>query len=508
MRRQVFRRALALSAICALALGGCARNERNAMDAPSVDLPEPSIGAPEQILGESGLNARREVTLHCATGGSLELTTVTRAIRSAPGEAMIWAILDELLSLSPAIGAPAIGQAQLLDVEWCAETVTLRLSLDAAANRSEQDYLLLCASIANTLLELDGVEAVNILSGERNSAVCDLPLGAFTEPVRGVTAAYAQLQAERERFPGGGISAIRRSALLYFPDRGGRYLLPEARALEFDSDDYAAALLAALQAGPQLRERCFSAAPANLELSSAAPEIRITPEGERVLELSLTPMLTNYLALAGVEPWQFYGSLTLSLTSFMPELDAVRATIDGAAVTECALPDGMRAFEDGLMRRGDFAPLAGGCAELCYLREDGTLAQIECALPQSAAHSPLRLLDAMRTPPESNLRSVFPDGTGSQDFLGVRVEDRTATVNLSGNLYSLCQSLDASGERALVYGAINSLAALDGIGAVRFLVEGAQIESLSQRIYLRTALLPDPGLVREPSPSPAPSAAP
>ena len=42
---------------------------------------------------------------------------------------------------------------------------------------------------------------------------------------------------------------------------------------------------------------------------------------------------------------------------------------------------------------------------------------------------------------------------------------------------------------------INSLTDLEDIHAVRFLVEGKSIDSLVGSIYLRTALLPDPGLV-------------
>ena len=95
------------------------------------------------------------------------------------------------------------------------------------------------------------------------------------------------------------------------------------------------------------------------------------------------------------------------------------------------------------------------------------------------------------------LQSVFPDGLAQEDILGVIIENRTATVNLSGNFYARCQGLSPQQERLLVYAMVNTLSELDHIGAVSFLVEGEQVDSLAQNIYLKTALMPDPGLVQE-----------
>ena len=163
------------------------------------------------------------------------------------------------------------------------------------------------------------------------------------------------------------------------------------------------------------------------------------------------------------------------------------------------MPDGRRVqFEDGLMRREDYAFLIGSCAQLYFAREDGTLAAVECAVAQSAsasAGSILRAMIAVDDPGIEGLTSVFPEGILPEDILGVRVENRTAIVNLSGKFYARCQSLSAAEERALIYGMINALAELSSVGAVSFLVEGQQVDSLAQDIYLKSALMPDPGLV-------------
>ena len=75
------------------------------------------------------------------------------------------------------------------------------------------------------------------------------------------------------------------------------------------------------------------------------------------------------------------------------------------------------------------------------------------------------------------------------------VSDRIANINLSANFYARCQALNAQQERNLIYAMVNTLAELENIGAVRFFVEGKSVETLADTIYLKTALLPDPGIV-------------
>ena len=497
---------LALLMAVALGLSACARSAQNSTEGANIDLPEPTAAPARLVLGDSNSNSSREVTLYCATGSGLELNTVTRTVQISQGERPLRKVVEELLRANPAVGTLPMGatETRLEDVEFGGGVATVRLSLEASAGRSDSDYLLLCASVANTLLDIDGVDAVNVLTGDRSNPVCGLPSGALVKIDGNVAASYAQIQAESERFPADGGATISRQALLYFPTQGNQYLLPEARELTFSSEDYASALLQALQAGPARHSCSFSAIPGNLELLAAAPELSVSDAGERVLELRFSSVLPNYLALAGVEPWQLYGSVVLTLCSFLPELDAVRISFEEVYVTECAMPDGRRAqFEDGLMRRADFSACSGSAAMLYFAREDGTLARVECPVSQLAAHSAASILEAMISMGDSDqasLKSIFPEGIGPADILGVAVEGRVATVNLSGNFYARCQSLDADGERALVYGMINALAELDEIGAVSFLVEGEQVDALVKDIYLRTALMPDPGLIADSRP--------
>ena len=499
-------RLAALMLICLLILSGCASGAPVAGDDMQRALPDPPTIEDVQILGDVRNPYTRDVTLYYAVENSLDLTGITRAIEVDQNETLIGRTLDELLRTLSGAGAlrTVSSTEHLIDLEYSCGVACVNLTLEAGVRQSDQDGLLLCAAIADTLLGLEGVEAVNILAGGRSEAVCALPLGVIDEPSGNISALYAQLQSEESRFLTEQTASISRNVLLYFPTADGNYLLPELRELTFDSDDYASVILDALKAGPMERECCFSAMPGNQELLADAPRLWISDAGERVIDVYFSGMLPNYLAFAGVEAWQLYGSAVLSLCSFLPELDAVRICVDGVPVETCALGEAQLQFADGLMRRSNFSARIGSSAALYFSDDDGGLRRVECAMSRSAAISPRGILAEMilAGDPGSGLASVFPDGVLPEDILGTQISGSIALVNLSGNFYSRCQMLDAPAERRLIYAMVNALTELVDVGAVRFIVEGRSIDTMVQSIYLRTPLLPDPGLVRDGSDAP------
>ena len=494
-------RLLALMLSCLLILGGCAGGAQVANDDMQRALPDPPTLEDNQILGDVRQPYTRDVTLYYPVENSLDLTGITRAIEVDSNESLIGQTLSELLRTLSGTGAlrTVASAEQLIDLEYSCGIACVNLSLEAGARQSDSDGLMLCAAIADTLLGLEGVEAVSVLAGGRSEAVCALPLGAIDEPSDNISALYAQLQSEETRFLTEQTATISRNVILYFPSSDGGYLLPELRELSFDSDDYASAILDALKSGPVARDCCFSAMPGNQELLSDAPRLWISDAGERVIDVYFSEMLPNYLAFAGVEPWQLYGSVVLSLCTFLPELDAVRICVDAVPVESCALGESQLQFADGLMRRSDFSARIGGSAALYFAAPDGNLRRVERAMSRSAAASPKGVLAEMilAGDPGDELESVFPESVLPEDVLGVEVGDSVAVVNLSGGFYSRCQMLDSAAERRLIYAMVNALTELEGIGAVRFIVEGVSIDTLVQSIYLRTPLLPDPGIVRD-----------
>lgn len=496
MRRD--RQLFSLLLVLCLLLSACSGKDASITEDTAALLPSPPIMPEQQLFGDTSALISREVTLYLASEDTLELTTVQRTVQADLDGNLPRAVTRELLEAQPSAGSLLMSDSPsaLEDVEFGCGVATVRLGLDASVNRDDSNYLLLCAAIANTLLDLEGLEAVNILSGDRSIPVCALPMGVFTHENDNIPAAYAQILSERDRFPSAGLT---RSACLYFPSREGSCLLCEARELNFTSEDYISVLIGALCEGPQQHSCCDAPIPANLELLDGEPMLIVTADGERVLDLSINPVIPNYLALTGLQSWQLYGSLVLTLTSFVPELDAVRIYVNDIPVTECDMGDRLTSFPDGRMRRSDFAACIGSSAWLYFANDAGGLTRQECALSQAQAVSARSLLCAMialRDSDPPGTHPVLPEGLGSEDVLGVSLSGKTAIVNLSANFYARCQSLDAQQERQLIYAMVNTLTELDSIGNVRFLVEGRQVDTLVGNIYLLAPLMPDPGLVR------------
>lgn len=496
--RKPFRCFVLLLTALALLLSACVRDDQSAALDTIPSLPEPETAQRRQILGDTTAPLSEEVTLFLPTEDGLEFNTVTRTIHVDAGEDLLEKTLMELLDSTSENTLLSASGAQISEVEFGGGIATVRLTVDVAVNRTDQDYLLICTAIANTLFGIEGVEAVNILAGDRSAYLCNLPTGVFTSRNNNTAAAFAQIQAESERFGEEGNASISRNALIYFPAQGGQYLLPEVRELVFTSDNYAQVLLNALMAGSQTRQCCFSPIPNDANLLLSPPAVVVSDTGERVLHLDFSSMLPSYLALAGVESWQCYGAIVLTMCSFIPELDAVRISVDGESVDRCIINGWEVDFPNALMRREDFSSRIGSSAQLYFAQQDNSLVRLECATAQKAPQSAGGLLEELISAGNGylpGLKSIFPEGIVAEDILGTALEGRTVIVNLSANFYARCQSLNASQERLLIYGMINTLTELNRFGAVRFLVEGRQVENLSQNIYLKTALLPDPGLV-------------
>ena len=361
-----------------------------------------------------------------------------------------------------------------------------------------QELLALEASIGNTLLGIDGVRGVNVLIGDASESFWQLPLGVQTEPIASVTAAYAQLQAERDRVSQEDGAPLTRSALVYFPSVGGRWLVPELRAVASDDGDFVPALIDALRAGPQDVACALPSIPEGVALLDEEPELETRSSGERVLSLDFSPTLSNYLPISGLDVWELAGSLSLTMISFLPELDAVRVLMNGDPITMCELGDDILRFPDGLIRRRQFADRIGSTAALYLIDKADELRGVQCAVSTRSALSPRNLLEELFRYAGADgeaLRLPLTDRLYPEDLLGVQVSGGIARVNLSGSLYRSCQSLSPRAERDLVYAIVNTLCCLEGIRGVRFYVEGQAADTLAGSIYLKSVLLPNPGII-------------
>ena len=490
-----------LLALC-VALSSCMLRDQETEAANEISLPEPAEEPENMILGEVIAGSLSEIALYHAAPDFSSFTTVNQSVRAELGESLPEAAAAALLASGSAGGTRAVSDVRLLSCEYACGTVTVNLSIDARNVTSPQELLALEAALGNTLLGIDGVKGVNVLIGGLSEGCCQLPVGIQTALIPSVTASYAQLQAERDRLNQTDAAPIERSALLYFPTADGEWLVPELRSLSVSTGAFATALIEALKAGPKDEACAIASIPEGAELMESNPIIETLPTGERVLSLNFSSTLANYLAFSGLEVWELAGSITMTMCSFLPELDAVRIMVNGEPITMCALGDAILQFPDGLMRRRDFAGRVGSVATLYLIDGGDQLTGVERAVSMRSALSPRSLLTELFSfagVENRAFRLPVSDAVHPEDLLGVQVVGGVARVNLSGNFYRSCQSLSPRAERDLVYAMVNTLCGLEGIRAARFYIEGRAADTLAGSVYLRSALLPKPGIIAAPS---------
>ena len=490
-------RLAALACALALLLSGC--GSRPTGEAPdAIAMPEPSSEPERMILGERLPARLTNVSLYYPMADGAGFSTVALGVREDDGKSLVEAAVNALLS--PTAGntarvAPA--DTRLLSCEYACGIATVNLSLDARNTQGEQALMALTAAIGNTLLGIDGVQGVNVLIGGQSERFGRLPAGVQTEVVPSVTAAYAQILAEGDRLSTEGSLPVTRAATLYFPTDEGSWLVPELREVTLQSDDFTGALLDALKDGPENEACAVASIPAGVELLEGASGIETLSSGERVLTLSFSANLANYLVFSGLEEWELVGSVALTVCSFLPELDAVRIRVGDELISKCALGDTTITFEDGLIRRQDFASRVGSVATLYLAAQDGTLQALRRAVSMRSALSPRSLISELFDYAGSTgaLSFPVPETVYASDILGIQVDGKIARVNLSGNFYRSCQLLKAEAERALIYCVVNTLCGLDEISAVRFYVEGVSADSLAGAVYLKRPLMANPGII-------------
>lgn len=494
-------RLCALLTALALLLCGCIPQQRSGDASGDIAMPEPSPEPENMILGEKLPSRLSNVSLYYPMSDGATFSQVSMGIRADAGQSLPEAAVNALLGPVDGQGrSPFSGETRLLSCEYACGIATVDLSIDARNAQSEQEELAMLTAIGNTLLGIDGVTGVNVLVGGQSESFAQLPMGVQTEVIPSVTAAYAQLSAERDHLLTDDPMPVTRSATLYFPTADGNWLVPELREVVFHSDDFATTLIEALKAGPQAEECAVASIPAGAELLDPNPRVQTLPTGEHALSLNFSSTLANYLVFSGLDVWELAGSLALTACSFLPEIDAVRVLVDGDPITACQIGDTILRFEDGLIRRGDFAGRVGSVATLVLAAQDGTLQAVRRAVSTRSAQSPRNLLNELffYTGRAGGLSFPVPENVFADDILGIQLSGQVASVNLSANFYRCCQPLDAVNERNLVYCMVNTLCALDSIRAVRFYVEGLTAETLAGSVYLRSSLMPNPGIVVTP----------
>jgi len=485
-KRSFFRAAAALLCLCMLGTGlcGCTQFTFEAADSPGAPLPTPDTASLVAPLGDSRERYSIRATLYYRTADGF-LSSALRLIHVDPEDDALALIMQSLLETPYSSSgllpiAPEGTDVNRISLSGGIAVVDLNAK---ALSQGEEYFCMARAAIAKTLLALESVDCVNVLVEGRAAEAEGVPLGALTQQDANAAMSYIQLLSEPMLLDSDG-GYVDRSVVLYLPGQAQSPLAPQHRTLRLHNNDYLSALIDVFA-----KNAASALYPAELLAQIVAQE-EVDSAGRRVLTLRLPAGLAACCAQERLVP-----ALILSLCAFAPNIDLARAYIGDVPVLRAG---GVDADADGAFDPNSFTFLAGTTALLYHMTPDGALAEVSSVLQGSSLTARDLLVGLMAGPQDdSSLSGVFPDGTHSEDILGVRIEENIAHVNISPGLYSACQAFSPQRERALVYGIVNTLVHnLDTVQRVQFYIDGHAADSFAGSISIRTPLMANPALVR------------
>ncbi len=530
-RRGGWRASVVCVALAAI-LGGCA----NSSEISPSTTPQPTPLPYAPVSDQMTVRKVRQVLYYLSQDGA-KLRPMLKTISVLPEETMLEALLGQLMqapedpSFAPIF--PMGYNMYLLGVEQSQNVATVNLTgrftmLDRAQQFAAR------AAIVNTLTELSDIRYVNILIDgkavspymlENNSTI---PFGTMSRVSEDIAEAFTQVESEYTRAKSQeslSETTINRQVTLYFASADGTMLMPEVREISMDCVDMIVPVVNALIRGPSDSAQFSRTLPAGLVLRSAGLRKQ---GGEMVVAVDLRAGAREMIARSGISPELLHASLLYTLCSFVPDVDGIQLIIDGndagilpkdAAQEEkiAARPEQTTTPTDEkgegdlpelpevlatIYRYEDFHIPIGRNVTLYYPMEDGrlrpalrTLSQLDAGSARSWL-SELLIGASEQAAKDSELFS-FPADFTAQEILGIALSGETALINLSGKAAHSLAGSEPVRERAWVYSLINTLSGVPGIRNVRFLVDGAPVDSFGGSISLREALLPNPGIVEK-----------
>lgn len=496
------KRILALGAGLLLFLTGCAANMPSEKAGTGERLPEVREG-PAAPTGDSQAERESSVVIYLPDIDASRLTAQAETIVIQPGQTKQEATVEALLAFVNGsdfyTGSQPLRLALVSSaVESTGELVTVNLHNSAHALGPEQFFALKVA-ITNTLTELPGINYVNVLINGRDSGL-DLagtvPTGVLTRyPSGDISTFWGQMQGQI----GAESSELQRVAALYFVSEDGESLLAELRNVTFSIRDpaaYAKALLDEMTITTQAR--AHRVVTPTTEWFERDPVYVAVENAPGVVELYFTRYVDDYLQLYGATRAMLMSSITMTLTSFIPQISGIRVYVDGEGVSDMALMDGMEWTEEtGLMTRDAFAALTADTATVYFPLADGSgVSAVTRPIAQRLRTQPRALLrELMKAPGGTTLTRALPETVDDADILGIKIQDDTALVNLSEAFAEACRNLTATEERNMVYAIVNTLTEIDGVTRVRFYVAGEEA-ALAGHLFMQGEFMRHTGIIR------------
>jgi hypothetical protein len=496
------KRLLALLLCVPFLLTGCASKVKK--DTSSVTLP-PAKAVYQAPVGDENRSSVYHVLLylHNRSTGLLEATNATLSVPSGTHPAQ--AAIERLLSftgsdtLMPLSEDAALHLAQGTGFEKTGNTLTL--NFDAGMlSLSTADILSAFRAITNTACQFGDIQYVNFLIAGISPG-CDfaasLPLGTFT----GKGDFRGSLSQREDGF-------INTVASIYYPAALGKGVLCESRKVSMDASSLslmAHSLLDVLSSTP-LSLSNLPDVPSLNALLQKDIEVEHASDGRgKVLSLHFLQEFNAAMIEAGIPRSSMMASITLTLTTFLPGVSAVKVTIGEEEVLTLSptqiqkLIEQTLLFSQGQMDRFAFTPFLLE-NQTIFLAHGDYLKAVTKVTPASAHFSARTLFDLLleggnSTEIAKGFVSPLPANIRSSDLIGYALEDDVALINLSLDFLDAINILSLREAQKAVYSIVNTLCMLPNVNRVRFYIMGAQVKQLQNGLYMAGEFWYNPQIV-------------
>ncbi len=490
-----------LTAICcAILLSGCTGNviDENQDPVPELGRAEARFSAPD---GDGIIAESREYNIYLP--GTDKQHLVPRSVRL---EAMnlndtAEALVKELLAYEGDREASRMGNGRVLElygthpIELSGGVCTVNLGRSAQA-LDKSVYYKNCLAIAETLCELNEVNAVNILVADQSLALDIsgyLPMGTLiAHPGANIPVLWEQMEAKKtplsEKESNNPLSSL---ATLYYPLPDSRGVACTIRTVSFEGQTPRQLAMGLIDAVSNVR-RSMTGGQAFPDLRSLLLHEPVTSDrenGTRILTLSLREDAESVLEEARTDLDCFTAAMTCTLTTFIPNIAEVCIRIGDKPITELKKN---RRFDpvialSGLVKRSAVQQYLTSSV-IVYFARNGILCECERPVARESVDSLRAQLCALMEGPdtteqEEGITATLPDSVREDDILGVSAEGDTLLVNLSESFRAEIQAQGPEAETLLCYSMVNTLCKNSGMKRVRFFFEGEQVEHVAGTIY-------------------------
>lgn len=520
--------------VCLLILAGCVHDEKtSAPQTDAISVPEIIPVQPKDVAQA----AKPVASLYFYSPTKKALVVSTRTLTASTEHNQAYEILNELaagpadINVEPVL--PDGTAVESLEISQGVATVSFSNAFNAL---SEYGKFVARAAITDTLLEVDGIQVVNILVGGRAMQFNQAPVGALLRQhprdldllyQRAISQGnqrddYAQMlqqQPEEQAMQQdtqnqttteqqsddqhlAQAETVTRRMVLYFPDNIYGLMLAEHREVTFQTDKAVEAVLAELMDGPKTSASLRTPIP--IEAILFRPPTQSQNDGRYTLNLDFTAQFSGTMAkLEPEEVKEAVASLVLSITSFIPQVDAVRLLVEGQAYTPVSLASvGGNAAQDGYSR-DDFAYMVGNTIGLYFPTENqDAMHRIMRPVMQDTWHlaatrlSELAKGEVVQATDANNWAWPQPLDQADHPVVTSQVGN-TVFVDVTPNFINLISTLSAQQERMIIYCIVNTLVDTQGISCVRFQSEGQPIQDWPGLLSINSAFVRNPGLIQD-----------